>query len=247
MPVLPMLRRLLASLCLLALPALVAAQPSTAFVKRLSEVEALAAKLVQTMDDLRQRNQALDTQVAAQSATIQSLQAALAQEVADRAAYADAQAAAALSAARTYSDARLAPVSDKLIHVSRNGNNLFVIGANLHVRNGLGATSSLNGLGNLIVGYNESRGQPNNPDVRTGSHNIVTGTGINFSGTSAFLTGVNNSSNGSFASVLGGTGNVSSGNFAVVVGGFNNRATGNWATILGGRDVVAPNQLTRVP
>lgn len=247
MPVLPMFRRLLAALCLMVLPALVAAQPSTAFVKRLSDVEALAAKLVQSVDELRQRNQALDAQIAAQAVTITSLQAALAREVADRRAYADAQAAAALDSARTYSDARLAPVSDKLVHVSRNGNNLFVTGANLHVRNGMGATSGLNGLGNLVVGYNESRGQPASPDVRTGSHNIVTGTGSNFSRHSAFITGVNNSSNGIFASVLGGTGNVSSGNFAVVVGGFNNQSTGNWATILGGRDVVAPGQLSRVP
>ena len=247
MPVLPMIRRLLAALCLLALPALVAAQPSTAFVKRLSDVEALAAKLAQTVEDLQRRNQALGTQLSTQASTIASLQTALAKEVADRTAYTDAQAAAALAAARAYSDTRLAPVSDKLIHVSRSGSNLFITGANLHVRNGLGATQGINGVGNLIVGYNESRGQPASPDVRTGSHNIVTGTGSNFSRHSAFITGVNNSSNGIFASVLGGTGNVSSGNFAVVVGGFNNQSTGNWATILGGRDVVAPNQLSRVP
>lgn len=35
-----------------------------------------------------------------------------------------------------------------------------------------------NGLGNLIVGYNESRG---GSDIRTGSHNVVMGQGNNFS------------------------------------------------------------------
>src|SRR5262245_29284569 len=38
--------------------------------------------------------------------------------------------------------------------------------------NGLGATDTENGLGNIIVGYNEERDIHN---VRTGSHNVVVG------------------------------------------------------------------------
>ena len=228
---------------------LAAAQPSTAFVKRLADVEALAAKLVQSLDDLRRQNQALGTQLTAQAATIASLQAALAKEVADRTAYADGVAAAALADARTYSDARLAPVSDKLVHVSRSGNNLLINGANVFIRNGLGSTYATgNGLGNLILGYNESRNQgAANPDVRTGSHNMIVATGANYTLNGSYITGINNTSNGHHASVYGGTGNIATGTYSVVVGGFNNRTTGGWSTILGGRDRTAANQLDHLP
>src|SRR5215471_13626168 len=51
-------------------------------------------------------------------------------------------------------------------------NEVVITGANLRIVNGLGTTDTTNGLGNLIVGYNESRTNPLfPPDVRTGSHN----------------------------------------------------------------------------
>ncbi|GCL61185.1 hypothetical protein [Pseudaquabacterium pictum] len=270
MPVLPTFRRLLAAWCLLALPALVAAQPSTAFVKRLSDVEALAANLATAVNDLRNQNaalvfqvntlatdvkqltarsQAMGTQLNTQSATIASLQAALDQKIAETRSHADNAANLARASANAYSDSRLAPVSDKLVHVSRSGNNLLINGANVFIRNGLGSTYSTgNGLGNLILGYNESRNQgAANPDVRTGSHNLIAGSGANFTRNGAYITGINNTSNGHHASVLGGTGNIATGTYSVVVGGFNNQTTGNWATILGGRDRTAAQQLDHLP
>ena len=46
-------------------------------------------------------------------------------------------------------------------------------GVNVHVRDGSGGTDgAVNGLGNLIVGYNEDSG-----DTRSGSHNLVVGQG----------------------------------------------------------------------
>lgn len=45
--------------------------------------------------------------------------------------------------------------------------------ANLQVVNGLGATNTQNGLGNLIVGYQETRPGTEAMNVRTGSHNLV--------------------------------------------------------------------------
>src|SRR5687768_2103418 len=78
---------------------------------------------------------------------------------------------------------RVAALEDLLKHFSREGKEIFITGANLHIVNGLGSTDCTdeqgepipdcpNGLGNLIVGYNESRGDFG-PDVRTGSHNVV--------------------------------------------------------------------------
>lgn len=249
MPVLPMFRRLIAVLCLLTLPAMVVAQPSTAFVKRLADVEMLAASLGQAVSYMQAQNQAMSAQLNTQATTIAALQAALTQEAADRKTYADSAASTALAGAKTYSDTRLQPVSDKLQHVTRVGNNVYITGANLHVRNGLGGTTSrgTNSLGNLIVGYNESRGSAVNPDVRTGSHNIITGVGNNYSRAAAFMTGINNSSANDYASVLGGTGNFATGVYSVVVGGYNNQSSGSWSVILGGRDGVASGQLQHIP
>jgi len=225
------------------------AQPTTSSSARLAALEATVATLSQSLLTLQAANAALAQQVQADSTRIARLQAGLTQEIADRKTYADSAAANALVNAKSYSDGKLQPVTDKLVHFSRSGNDVYISGANLHVRSGLGATYAfgVNGLGNLIVGYNELRGQPTNPDVRTGSHNIVAGQGINYSATGAVLTGINNSSTSYFASVLGGTGNTASGTYSVVVGGFNNVAAAGWSSILGGRDTTMAAQLGHFP
>lgn len=225
------------------------AQPASSSSARLAALETAVSTLTQSLLTLQSANASLTQNLQTQSALVASLQAALTKEVADRKTYADTAAGHALSNARAYSDNRLAPVADKVQHFSRSGNDVYISGANLHVRNGLGSTinAGVNGLGNLIVGYNESRNQSNNPDVRTGSHNIILGVGMNFSRASSFMTGVNNTSSGSFASVLGGTGNTASGTYSVVVGGYNNLTSGGWSVILGGRDHTASAQLQRIP
>jgi hypothetical protein len=62
---------------------------------------------------------------------------------------------------------RVAALETLLKHVSREKNEIFITGANLHIVNGLNSTDCFgvteeipncpNGLGNLIVGYNEPR------------------------------------------------------------------------------------------
>jgi hypothetical protein len=101
-----------------------------------------------------------------------------------------------------------------LKHFSREGNEVFITGANLHLVNGLGRTDCLdeqrepildcfpNGLGNLIVGYNEPR--EFEEDVRTGSHNVVVGRGHNFSRFGGLVIGDQNTISGDFAAVSGG-------------------------------------------
>src|SRR5262249_16965477 len=76
---------------------------------------------------------------------------------------------------------RLAALEYKLQYVSGGPNEVVITGANLRIVNGLGSTETTNGLGNLIVGYNEERVPPgctpHGPaiceDIRTGSHNVV--------------------------------------------------------------------------
>jgi hypothetical protein len=242
------LRALAALLCLL--PALALAQPSANYVARLAALETAVATLTQAALDQKAALAAQQTTIASQAGTIALLQDALTHEIADRKSYADGAAAATLVNAKAYSDGRLAPVSDKLLHFSRSGNNVLITGANVYVRNGMGSTvnNGFNGLGNLIVGYNEGRNQGSaNPDVRTGSHNLIVGVGANYARNASIITGINNSSANNFASVYGGTGNYANATYSVVVGGYNNQTNGGWSTILGGRDRTAANQLDHLP
>src|SRR5262245_38402709 len=86
---------------------------------------------------------------------------------------------------------RVKALEDKLAHFATQTidglPSVVFDGVNVHIRNGLGATNGspqnpsstdpgvvrTNGLGNLIVGYNELRGAEGGGDTRTGSHNVV--------------------------------------------------------------------------
>ncbi len=120
--------------------------------------------------------------------------------------------------------AQVAELQDRLQHVSRNGNDLYVAGANLHILSGAGFTDSLpNGLGNLVVGYNERRNDGS--DVRAGSHNVVIGTEQNYQSYGGLVAGRHNSVSGGYSTVAGGRGNVASGNQASISGGINHTAS----------------------
>jgi hypothetical protein len=118
-----------------------------------------------------------------------------------------------------------------LQNASLLGQDMYVTG-NLHIVNGLGSTETVNGYGNLIVGYNELRGD--RTDKRTGSHNIVVGMNHNFSSYGGLVVGYSNTISGSFASVSGGVGNNGSGLGASVSGGFSNTASGVNSSVSGG-------------
>jgi hypothetical protein len=106
-----------------------------------------------------------------------------------------------------------------------------ITGANLRLVNGLRATATANGLGNLLVGYSEPRQGEN---VQTGSHNVVVGQGHNFSSFGGLVVGRQNEIRGAFAAVSGGFDNTASGASAAVSGGIFNRASGESAAVSGG-------------
>ena len=140
---------------------------------------------------------------------------------------------------------KVALLEELLQHFSRNGNDIYIEGANIHVLDGSGNTDgSVNGLGNLIVGYNETRGSG---DDRTGSHNIVVGMEQNYSSHGGLVAGRHNTISGEFSAVTGGRYNTASGNFAFVGGGglalfgTGNEAFSNYSAILGGRGNTAGN------
>jgi hypothetical protein len=131
---------------------------------------------------------------------------------------------------------RVAALESLLKHFSRKGNDVTIKGANLHLVNGLRSTDCFddeqgqeipdcpNGLGNLIVGYNEPRVPGLGENIRTGSHNVVVGEGHNFSRFGGLVVGFYNEISGDFASVSGGQFNTANGSVSVVSGGGQLRA-----------------------
>jgi hypothetical protein len=160
---------------------------------------------------------------------------------------------------------RVAALEDLLKHFSREKNEIFLTGANLHLVNGLGSTDCFNeqgevipdcpnGLGNLIVGYNELRDLSNcNPsddpfcnNTRTGSHNVVVGQQHNFSRFGGLVVGLAHTISGDFAVVSGGNFNTASGDSASVSGGQNNTASGPLSSVSGGQNNTASGGQTWV-
>ena len=94
---------------------------------------------------------------------------------------------------------------------------------NLHVQSGAGSTNAtINGRGNLIVGYNGRVERPT--ALRQGSHNLIVGDDHDYR---------------SFAGLVSGKRNTLIGGYATVAGGSGNSAGGTHATVAGGRDNVA--------
>jgi hypothetical protein len=150
---------------------------------------------------------------------------------------------------------RVAALEELLKHFSREKNEIFITGANLHIVNGLGSTDCgelegepipdcPNGLGNLIVGYNESRVPiTGEEDIRTGSHNVVVGQQHNFSRFGGLVVGNFNTISGDFAVVSGGGNNTASGFRAAVSGGESNTASGGLSSVSGGRGNTASEEV----
>jgi len=97
--------------------------------------------------------------------------------------------------------------SAKTKAMSVNNNTVRFTGVNVQVVNGTGSESSINGLGNLIVGYNSKRSSGSN---RTGSHNLVVGNKHNYSSYGGLVAGYHNAVTTYYSSVTGGySGSVS--------------------------------------
>jgi len=118
----------------------------------------------------------------------------------------------------------VAQLEDKLVHITSSSDEVTITGANLRIVNGLGSTNTTNGVGNLIVGYNETRGD-GFTDTRTGSHNVVVGRQQNFSSFGGLVVAEFNEISGPWASVSGGLGNTASGCGGSVSGGEGNTAS----------------------
>jgi hypothetical protein len=112
---------------------------------------------------------------------------------------------------------------------------LTISGENVQIVNGSGDETAVNGLGNLILGYN------NNPDglERTGSHNLVVGDDNGYTSYGGLVAGYGNLITGIYASASGGFGNSATGDYSSVSGGTDNTAGGKWSTVIGGDNNLA--------
>jgi hypothetical protein len=152
---------------------------------------------------------------------------------------------------------RVAALEDLLKHFTRVDNEVFITGANLHIVNGLDTTETTNGLGNLIVGYNELREENPPPgcspgegpfctDTRTGSHNVVVGMRHNFSSFGGLVVGHLNDISAAFASISGGCSSTASGKFSSVSGGCFHTASGHASSVSGGGGNIASGNYSSV-
>lgn len=147
-------------------------------------------------------------------------------------------------------------VMDLNNYLTVSGTKVTFSGINLQIDNGMGFTNSINGLGNLIIGYDEantlttllrcSLGDFNDQiscesnsgiwshSHKTGSHYLVLGTQNNYSRNGGLVAGYRNFVTGNYSSVNGGTNNTASNVLSSVSGGGNNTASGAFSNVSGG-------------
>ena len=149
---------------------------------------------------------------------------------------------------------------DSNIINNMDGPHLIVTGANFHIRDGTGMTYSQtpSGVGNLVVGYNESGTVP---VQRGGAHNLIIGEFHSFSGTGGIVAGFlnsiagrsstvsggdHNTASADFAAISGGSDGIASGGASAISGGTRGTASGNWSSISGGDENTASGTYSSV-
>lgn len=130
-------------------------------------------------------------------------------------------------------EARLLALEELLQPLTRVDDTLVLDGVNLQIVNGEGRTTSINGVGNLIVGYNEP---PDSEDGRgrLGSHGVVIGGEHEWHGWSFLAQGTGHTV-GPGACAIGGEDNRASARSSCAVGGEHNQARAHYATAVGGQ------------
>ena len=134
-----------------------------------------------------------------------------------------------------------------------------VSGANLHVVNGLGATATINGVGNLIIGYDRPRPAGSGDDFftcsrrwqrfqagclgtggvwalnhKTGSHNLIVGDDHNYAVWGSILSGYRNHAGADGTVLMGGSFNWAAGDQDSIFGGSSNVVEGYNSVVAGG-------------
>ena len=124
------------------------------------------------------------------------------------------------------------------VSVIDSTNNVMVSGANFQITNGLGAEPSswlgqtgTNGLGNLIIGYNEETGYAEEY-VKTGSHNLVIGVDHSYMGYGNIIGGMRNEVNAQYSACISRESEMTWGNVNILLGGARNIMVGTSRSVL---------------
>ncbi len=151
-----------------------------------------------------------------------------------------------------------------IVHLEDGGagtvKTIRISGVNLQIVNGLGATNGsyeqpdtsdpevtrTNGVGNLIVGYQEFRTREDDSNERVGSHNVIVGRGHNHSSFGGLAVGLDNTISGAYATVSAGARNTASGLHSTVSAGVSNTASGEFSTVSAGGFNTALGQVSAV-
>jgi trimeric autotransporter adhesin len=136
-----------------------------------------------------------------------------------------------LETANTTLQGKVGSLEALLTGVTRDTTTLRFTGMNLQIVNGEGNTSTANGQGNLIVGYNAQRSPQ---ATRTGSHYLIVGDQHEWTNHGGILAGTRNTASGPYSSILGGMNNTASGLYSSMLGGMYNTASGDLASVSGG-------------
>ena len=212
--------------------------------------------------------EALQQQINQLQAQISTLQSALATETSAR------MAADAALQAQVGQGNGLAAIAPYVSLETVNGHPTVRFSAvNVQVVNRLNATDSVNGTGNLLIGYDEPQTQSAETcslgtdaaevwitdaaacttaggtwavSHKSGSHNLVVGPRHNYSRAAGVVFGRSGTVNGRFATVIGGDGNTASGFGATISGGGGNYAVGILATVSAGSGNVATGAFASV-
>jgi len=149
---------------------------------------------------------------------------------------------AALEAQVAALSAEVDALQAMLSGVSRNGDILLFDGMNLQLVNGEGSTATTNGVGNLIIGYNEDA----TTAARTGSHYLVVGRSNDWTSYGGIVAGQGNHAAGPFATLTGGADGTASGVSSSVSGGHDNTASGVFSSVSGGSANTASDGSTSI-
>ena len=129
-------------------------------------------------------------------------------------------------------DARLTALENQVPDcLSDVGGDAVFSGCNVEINNGVGTTSTANGSGNLIVGYNAN----SQNYARSGSHNVVVGDDHGYSQYGGIVAGLANQILGPWSTVTGGQNNSATKLASSVSGGQNNTASGGASSVSGGQ------------
>ena len=129
---------------------------------------------------------------------------------------------------------RLQELEAKLACMNKDGDNVVFEKCNVYIRSGSGGTDgAANGLGNLIIGYNETSSEN---IKRTGSHNLVIGPEHAYASFGGLVVGRENTLSAPYASITGGRLNTASGLGSSVSGGSVNTASKDFASVSGGKN-----------